>query len=81
MIQRLLAEFIGTAMIMLGYHYFASLPISLAIYVIAKTITLADMNPVVTLWYYLQGKSNISNAVSYIIAQILAVIIIAKTDF
>jgi hypothetical protein len=81
MIQRLLAEFVGTAIIMLGYQYFQSLPIFLAIYVIAKTVTLADMNPLVTLWYYLGGKTNLATALSYVVAQVLAVVIIAKTDF
>ena len=81
MIQSLLAEFVGVSLIMLGYHYFASLPVSLAIYVIAKALTLGHLNPLVTLWYYTKNKITMLNATYYIIAQILAVMMIAKTDF
>jgi len=80
MIQSLLAAFVGSAIIMLGFRYFHSLAILLVIYVIAKTITLAHLNPLVTLWYYLQGKMNLTTSVLYVIAQILPVVIIAKTD-
>jgi glycerol uptake facilitator-like aquaporin len=81
MIQPLLAEFVGVSMIMLGFHYVASLPVSLAIYVLAKALTLGHLNPLVTLWYFMKNKLSMLNATYYIIAQILAVVMIAKTDF
>ena len=81
MIPPLLAEFVGVSSIMLGYQFFDSLPILLAIYVIVKTITLAHLNPLVTLWYFLKNKVTMLNATYHIIVQLLAVIMIAKTDF
>lgn len=80
MIQPLLAEFFGTAIIMLGFVYFKSFPVFIVIYVIAKSITMGHLNPLITLWYYFGGKINVATAVSYVIAQVLAVVIIAKTD-
>jgi glycerol uptake facilitator-like aquaporin len=80
MIQSLLGEFLGTASIIAGYQYFYSLPIILAIILIAKSVTLGHLNPAVTMWYYMAGKIDVVTAVSYVITQCIAVLVIAKTD-
>lgn len=82
MIRALLSEFVGTAMVIAGYAYFHSLPMILTVIVIAKALTLGQLNPAVTLWYYMSGKLDIMSAISYVVAQSLAVVtvIITKTD-
>ena len=80
MIQSLLGEFLGTAAVIAGYQYFHSLAIILTVIVLSKTVTLGHLNPAVTVWYYMAGKISITTAISYIIAQLLAVVVIAKTD-
>jgi glycerol uptake facilitator-like aquaporin len=73
----ILYEFIGTLAILYGSaKYGGALLITLAIYVIAKTVTAGHLNPAVTFFYYLSGKADASTALMYMLAQFMAAFVI-----
>ena len=76
---RFLYEFIGTLAILYGSaKYSHALPIILVIYVIAKTVTSGHLNPVVTFFYYLSGRTDGTTALMYIASQFMAAFVIFK---
>jgi len=72
-------EFIGTLAILYGSaRYGGALLITLVIYVIAKTVTSGHLNPAVTFFYYLSGKTDGPTALMYMISQFMAAFVIFK---
>jgi glycerol uptake facilitator-like aquaporin len=75
----ILYEFIGTLAIVYGAaKYSDALPIVLAIFVIAKTVTSGHLNPAITFFYYLSGKIDASTALMYVISQLTAAFVVFK---
>jgi len=75
----ILYEFIGTLAILYGSaRYGGALLITLAIYVIAKTVTSGHLNPAVTFFYYLSGKTDGPTALMYVISQFMAAFVVFK---
>jgi glycerol uptake facilitator-like aquaporin len=75
----ILYEFIGTLAILYGSaKYGGALLITLVIYVIAKTVTSGHLNPAVTFFYYLSGKTDGPTALMYVISQFMAAFVIFK---
>ena len=75
----ILYEFIGTLAIVYGAAKFGgALLITLAIYVIAKTVTAGHLNPAITFFYYLSGKTDASTALMYVVSQLTAAFVIFK---
>ena len=73
-----LLEFIGTLIIIYGGAVFDWLPIVLVIVVITKTVTMGHLNPAVTLWYYLARKIDGLTALTYIVSQFTAALVVFK---
>jgi len=73
-----LLEFLGTLLIIYGSAEFGWLPIVLAFTVVAKSLTMAHLNPVVTLWYYLSGKIDATTSLMYVASQCLATFVVFK---
>jgi glycerol uptake facilitator-like aquaporin len=74
-----LYEFIGTLAILYGAaKYSDALPIVLAIFVIAKTVTSGHLNPAITFFYYLSGKIDATTALMYVASQCLAAFVVFK---
>jgi glycerol uptake facilitator-like aquaporin len=75
----ILYEFIGTLAIVYGSaKYASSLLIILTIFVIAKTVTAGHLNPAITFFYYLSGKTDASTALMYVVSQLTAAFVIFK---
>jgi glycerol uptake facilitator-like aquaporin len=73
----ILYEFIGTLAILYGAaKYSDALPIVLAIFVIAKTVTSGHLNPAITFFYYLSGKTDASTALMYMLSQFMAAFVV-----
>jgi glycerol uptake facilitator-like aquaporin len=75
----ILYEFIGTLAILYGSaKYGGALLITLVIYVIAKTVTSGHLNPAVTFFYYLSGKTDGPTALMYVVSQLTAAFVVFK---
>ena len=72
-------EFIGTLAIVYGSaRYGSSLLIILAIIVITKTVTAGHLNPAVTFWYYMAGRTDGPTALMYMLSQFMAAFVVFK---
>jgi glycerol uptake facilitator-like aquaporin len=76
MVAHVLAEFLGTGLLIGSIAYFGTpLMIVLAFataVILAGPISGAHLNPAVTVWALLRGKVNQTTAVGYVVAQLLA---------
>ena len=75
---KVLYEFLGSLAILYVSAVYGSLPSSIAIFIIAKIITGGHLNPAVTFWSYLVGKTDRATALAYTVVQYAAAFVIFK---